>query len=71
LRARALREYVAPAIDARRNCQRETRSAASPGEYEQFFKKHGLLASDVQHWIDDYEHFLKHNEVRRRDKFED
>lgn len=45
--------------------KKDTRSAALPDEYEQFFSKHGLLSIQIKDWVDDYRHFMETNEVRR------
>lgn len=42
---------------------------AQPSAYQEFATKHQALTPAVQGWIDDYQHFLQANEIRRRHEF--
>ena len=43
--------------------------AATPDELETFVNKHKLNTAETAVWIDDYRHFLRTKEIRRRDEF--
>jgi hypothetical protein len=43
--------------------------APTPDEMETVLRAHDALTPDLQDWIDDYRHFLKTDEIRRRDEF--
>jgi hypothetical protein len=43
--------------------------APTPDEMQTFLQAHDALTPDLQEWIDDYRHFLKTDEIRRRDEF--
>jgi hypothetical protein len=48
----------------------DARSAASPDEYEAFFKEHNLLSPTLAACIEDYRHFMATREVRHPNAFE-
>jgi hypothetical protein len=43
--------------------------AATPDELETFVNKHELSSAETAAWIDDYRHFLRTKEIRRREEF--
>ena len=43
--------------------------AATPDELETFVNKHKLNTAETADVIDDYRHFLRTKEIRRRDEF--
>lgn len=47
----------------------ENLRSSTPESYEQFARSHGLLKPSVQSWVDDYRHFQKTGEIRRREEF--
>lgn len=42
----------------------------SPSQIKNILKKHNIVSENVDKWVNDYEHFIEHNEIRDREKFE-
>jgi hypothetical protein len=43
--------------------------APTPDEMATFLETRGFLNDELQQWINDYQHYLTHNEIRRLDTF--
>jgi len=42
----------------------------TPSQIRKILKKYGIASESVETWVNDYEYFLEHNEIRNREKFE-
>ncbi|WP_024850405.1 hypothetical protein [Hydrogenovibrio kuenenii] len=79
----ALEERPHPSIvnaeisDSQKNAGRELQDLLdfdnwlppTPYQIRKLLEKHGISSSAAEVWIDDYEHFLKTNEIRNREEF--